>query len=51
MPLLLGLGFIVQLVFAMVAEYNEEYLKAIYEMTWAGLFLYLLHRKEEKKDD
>ena len=35
--------FSIQLVFAVIAELNEEYTKAIYEMMWAGLFVYLLH--------
>ena len=43
LTLLHGLGFIAQLVSAVIAEYNEDYLKAIYETMWAGVFLYLLH--------
>ena len=46
--LLLWLIFSFQLILAMIAEHNEEYTKAIYEMMWAGLFVYLLH--EEKNE-
>ena len=40
---------ILQLVLAMIAEYNEEYTKAVYEMLWCGLLYMLL--KEERNND
>lgn len=34
-----------QLIIALIAEFNGDTLKAIYEMMWAGLFVYLLHKE------
>jgi hypothetical protein len=39
-----------QLVFALIAEYNYEYSKAIYEMLWCGVFVFLI-KQEENKDE
>lgn len=44
-PIILLLMVVLQVVFALAAEYNEDYLKAIYEMIWAFVFMFLL--KEE----
>lgn len=41
-------GVAVQLILAMIAEHNEEYTKAIYEMMWAGLFIFLLDKELKK---
>lgn len=38
-----------QFILAMIAEYNEEYTKAVYEMMWAGLFIFIYDK--ELKDD
>ena len=40
--------FTFQLILAVIAEHNAEYTKAIYEMMWAGLFVYLLHEEKNK---
>lgn len=46
--LLLGV-IVMQFIIAMIAEHNEEYTKAIYEMMWVGLFIFLLDK--ELKDE
>lgn len=35
----------VQFILAMIAEHNEEYTKALYEMAWAGVFIFLVGKK------
>lgn len=37
---------IFQIVLAIIAEYNEEYVKAVYEMLWLFFFTYLLQKDE-----
>lgn len=48
-PLLLLAGATVQLVLAVMAETDENYVKALYEMAWAAVFLFWLYTWEEKK--
>ena len=39
----------VQLVLVIIAEYNDDYIKAIYEMLWAILFtIIIIGEKDEK---
>ena len=40
-----------QLILAVVAEFNEEYTRAIYEMTWAGLFMFFISKEKENTDE
>ena len=44
LSLLLWLAITVQVIFALVAEYNEEYLKASYELLWAILFTLFVYK-------
>jgi|TARA_R110000851_G_scaffold199532_1_gene350617 hypothetical protein len=46
----LHLAAIVQVVLALVAEYNNEYDKAIYEMLWVGVLSFLIIREENKDE-
>ena len=47
MKILLWVVFLVQLILVFIAEYNEDYLKAIYEMLWAVSFAVLLRWEYE----
>ena len=37
---------IIQIILARIAEYDENYLKAMYEMLWLFFFMFLLHKEE-----
>jgi hypothetical protein len=41
-PTILTVAIIAQVIAAFMAESNEEYTKAIYEMMWAGVLYYFL---------
>lgn len=45
---LLGILSIFQIVLAIMAEMQEDYLKASYEMLWLFFFMYLLHQETKK---
>ena len=47
--IVLYVAVVVQLVMTLIAEYNDEYTRAIYEMMWAALFVFLAEK--EKIDD
>ena len=34
-----------QFILTMIAEHNEEYTKALYEMAWAGVFIFMLGKE------
>ena len=42
---ILTLGAVVSMVYAVIAEYNEEYTKAIYEMMWLFFFTFMLDKE------
>ena len=43
--ILYALGAITSVVLAVIAEHNEEYTKAIYEMLWLFLFTFMLEKE------
>jgi hypothetical protein len=40
---LLLLLCVIQIILALIAEHNEDFVKAIYEMVWLFFFTFLLH--------
>ena len=42
-----SLGAVISLLLTLVAEYNGEYTKAIYEMLWVFLFLFLAREETQ----
>lgn len=45
---LIAVAAIIQLILVMLAEYQEEYIKASYELLWMFFFTYLYHMEDKK---
>jgi len=45
---LIAIAAIIQIILAILAEAQEEYIKASYEMLWLFFFTYLYHMKDKK---
>lgn len=45
--IILIIAILVQMLVVFIAEHNEDHLKAIYEMLWLFLLIFLLHKEDK----